>query len=285
MNADTQTRPMFWSIRREMWENRSITMAPLIVSAIVLFGTFASLGFHLPRAGGEAARRALDKAFSVAPAPIMLTSFIVAFFYAIDALYSDRRDRSLLFWKSLPVSDRTAVLSKFSIPMLVLPSIALLFSIATQFILLLVTLPFAFATGANPLAVWAEHSLFPGLLIMIYGLVVHVLWFAPLYGWLMLLSAWARRLPLLWAVLLPFAIGVTEWTLFRTKLFLTFTGYRFIGAMNIAFRGQGKTGNVRALAQLDPIGFLTSPGLWLGLIFAALCLVAAIRLRRNREPI
>jgi predicted outer membrane lipoprotein len=40
-----------------------------------------------------------------------------------------------------------------------------------------------------------------------------------------------------------------------------------------------------SLQSLDPIGFLTSLGLWLGLAFAAACVAGAVWLRRRREPI
>src|SRR5688500_3753928 len=74
----------------------------------------------------------------MAPAPIMLTTLIIAFFYGLDALHGERRDRSILFWKSLPVSDRTPVLSKVLVMMAVLPGIALRLSWAIQFVLFMV---------------------------------------------------------------------------------------------------------------------------------------------------
>ena len=110
------TRPFTWSVRRELWENRSLYVAPLVVTAFVLLGSFISL-LGLPArmqalpALDEAARHAMAvKPFSMAPAPIMLATLLVGIFYALDALYGERRDRSILFWKSLPVSDLTTVL-------------------------------------------------------------------------------------------------------------------------------------------------------------------------------
>ncbi len=273
--AMVRTRPLYWSIRREVWENRSIYIAPLVVTAIVLFGSAISL---LVKPGSMTP-------FRMAPAPIMLTTFIVGFFYSIDALYGERRDRSILFWKSLPVSDRTAVLAKMAVPLVVLPLIAFVLSLVTVIILLFVGTLSMVATGKNPGPVWAD-VLFVQPIIMFYGLTVHALWFAPIHGWLLLLSAWAKRAPMLWAVLPPFLIAMAERGVFKTKHFPSFVGYRFMGAMREAF-GDTKKGehSIDALSQLTPWRFLTSPGLWLGLIFAAACLAAAIRLRRNREPI
>lgn len=118
---------------------------------------------------------------------------------------------------------------------------------------------------------------------MIYGLTVHALWFAPVYAFLLLVSAWAKRTPLLWAVLPFFVAGAMERLLFDSKLVASLLKYRFIGAMSLAFENGGH--NLEHISQLSPLRFLTSAGLWAGLVFAALCLAAAVRLRRDREPI
>ena len=270
-----QTRPLYWSVRREVWENRSIYIAPLIVMAIVLFGSAITL---LAKPGSVTP-------FRMAPAPIMLTTFIVGFFYCIDALYGERRDRSILFWKSLPVSDRTTVLSKAAVPLVVLPLLAFVLSLVTVIVLLLVATVSWVARGLNPGPVWAD-VLFIQPMIMFYGLAAHALWFSPVHGWLLLISAWARRAPVLWAILPPIALSVLERVLFGTTHFASFAGYRFLGVMREGFTNTKQTGgSIDALSQLTPGRLLTTSGLWLGLIFAAACLAAAIRLRRNREPI
>ena len=121
---------------------------------------------------------------------------------------------------------------------------------------------------------------------MFYGLGVHVLWHAPIYAWFLLISAWARRTPFLWAVLPPLALVAGEHIAFRTSYFGAFLRYRWGGAMKEAFVFEGgKMGNISRLSQLDLLGFLTTPGLWTGLIAAAAFLVAAARLRRRGEPI
>jgi ABC-2 type transport system permease protein len=281
---------MYWSVRRELWENRSIYLAPLIDAAVVLLAS--ALGtFSLPRrvrslpTVAPAARHALVVGhYNMTPAPIMLTAFIVGFFYCLDALHGERRDRSILFWKSLPVSDRTTVLSKASIPLVVLPLIAFTLSVAAQVTLLQWSSIVLRASGISPATLWTELRFFQGLLIMIYGLAVHVLWFAPIYAWLLLISAWARRTPVLWAVLPPFAIGMFEKLVFNTSYFQSMLRYRAMGAMTEAFRAHSG-GNIDCLLQLDPARFLSAPGLWVGLIFAVAFLIGAMRLRRNREPI
>jgi ABC-2 type transport system permease protein len=285
----SDTKPLYWAIRRELWENRSVYLAPLIVTAVVLFAMILSVGM-LPRriraAGGAdpvQQHRIVAKPFSLAPAPIMLVSFIVGAFYALDALHGERRDRSILFWKSLPVSDTMTVLSKASIPMVVMPALAFVLSVITFYALLFLgTLIFA-GSGLGALRLWSEVRFIEEPLVMIYGLVVHSLWFAPIYAFFLLVSAWARRTPILWIVVPLFLAGALERMLFNSKLVMSLLRYRVIGAMGLAFETGGR--NVEHVWQLTPLRFLTSPGLWAGLVFAALCLALAIRLRRDREPI
>src|SRR5437868_9876698 len=119
------TRPIYWSIRREFWENRYLYIAPLAVAAVFLFGYLISV-IHSP--GQLRALVALDSAhhhlsgpFDISAALLMGTAILMSVFYCAEALHSERRDRSILFWKSLPVSDVTTVLVKASIPLLILP--------------------------------------------------------------------------------------------------------------------------------------------------------------------
>ncbi len=291
--AAVPTRPMYWSIRRELWENRSIYLAPLIVAAVVLFGSCFSV-MTLPRrlravAPTDAVKQhaVLVRPFSLAPAPIIFTTFLVGFFYALDALYGERRDRSILFWKSLPVSDVTTVISKVSIVMIALPLVGFAVSQVTQLILLMlgtVALP---AQGISAARLWSEFRLFQEPIVMLYGLAVHVIWFAPIYCWLLLVSAWARRTPVLWATLPFLAISAVEKMTFNTTYFANMLKYRLTGAMTEGFVGVDPKGHgvVDRLTQLDLVRFLSAPGLWVGLLFAVACLAAAVRLRRNREPI
>ena len=290
------TRPMYWSVRRELWENRSIYIAPLIVAAVVLFATLVNTAVkapdrmrQLPSTSEERQRTTLLRPFKIAPAPIMVATIIVGLFYSLDALYGERRDRSILFWKSLPVSDATTVLSKMSIPLVVLPAIGLTLSAFAQVMILAQHTTILLLHGISPWPVWRELNFVPGVFVMVYGLAVHALWFAPMYAWLLLVSAWARRTPFLWALLPLFVVGVAERLMFGSTHFVRFLKYRWTGAMPVAFQNKlqarGDSPMIDGIADLTPLRFLSTPGLWLGLIFAAVCVAAAIRLRRSREPI
>jgi ABC-2 type transport system permease protein len=257
----------------------------LIVAAVVLFASMLG-AFGLPgqiRRTDPAQSPSVSRPFSMAPAPIMLTTFIVGLFYSLDALYGERRDRSILFWKSLPVSDAMTVLSKAAIPLAVLPLVGFLLSVVTVTILMMWGTMILLASGVSPAALWAEHRFFQGPIIMFYGLAAHTLWFAPIYAWLMLISAWAKRAPFLWAVLPPLAVAALERLAFGTTFFVSMLQYRVAGAMAEAFTRSD--GNIHRVTELAPLKFLSAAGLWVGLLMAAAFLALAVRLRRNREPI
>jgi ABC-2 type transport system permease protein len=293
--ALSATRPMYWSVRRELWENRSIYIAPLAVAAVYLFGFLISL-FWVPRSMREMAGHDSMPAVNVLAMPyshaamlLALIAFLVGIFYSLDALHGERRDRSILFWKSLPVSDLTTVLSKASIPLVVLPLLAFAVTVALQLIMLLLNAAVMLVSHASTTTPWAP-PLFEMELVTLYGAAVIVLWHAPIYCWFLLVSGWARRATFLWAVLPPVAIAVFEYIAFHTSHLESLLHNRLGGFAAAAFDLKDKNGvpidaHFIPLAQLAPGRFLSSPSLWLGLIFAAACLAAAVRLRRYREPL
>jgi ABC-2 type transport system permease protein len=288
--ALSATRPMYWSIRRELWESRSIYIAPLAAAAVFLVGFLVSL-IHLPQSMRALStldfvnqRAAIVLPYDMVAALLMFTWMIVGAFYCLGALHGERRDRSILFWKSLPVSDLTTVLAKASIPFLVFPVLTFVITVVTQFIMLLLSSAVLSASGGNVATLWTQLS-FPRMsLMLLYHLVtVHTLWYAPFYGWLLLVSAWARRTPFLWAALPPLAIGFGEKIAFNTSHFATFLLHR-LGGGTEAMTMPGSM-PMDPTTHLTPGTYLTSPGLWLGLVFTALCLAAAVRLRRYRGAI
>ena len=284
-------RLLAWSLRREVWENRSIYIAPLIAAAVVVFAFLVST-VHKPDswlvvAALEPSRLDLEltKRYGIVVLPILLTAFIVAVFYCLDALYGERRDRSILFWKSLPVSDLTAVLAKAGIPLVVIPLVASAIAIATQLIVLLLASAILPAKGISAATLWTELPLVRMPVVVIYGVLTLALWHAPIYGWLLLVSAWARRSPLLWAVLPPLALIVVEKIALGSSYFGTLLKYRLMGGFGESFVITIDDHSFQGLPVPDPLKFLSSPAMWAGLIFAAACLAAAVHFRRLREPI
>ncbi len=285
-------RLMYWSVRRELWENRSIYIAPAAVAALFLFGFLIST-IRLP--GKMRAASALSpmqqheliaQPYLLGAGLMMLTTLVVGVFYCLDALYGERRDRSILFWKSLPVSDLTTVLSKAITPVVILPLVTFAITVAMQFIMLLVSTAVLLGSDLSVTTLWAHGSLFQTWPVLLYHLLtVHGLWYAPIYGWLLLVSAWARRAPFLWAGLPLLAIGVVEKIAFNTLYFGTMLANRMLGGGGGADEFMTGYLSMDPLMHFSPGEFLISPGLWIGLAVAAAFLAAAVRLRRYRSPI
>src|SRR5437763_9509078 len=211
-------------------------------------------------------RALIGEPYGVAAMMLILTVFIVGVFYCLDALYGERRDRSILFWKSLPVSDLTAVLSKASIPLVILPLVTFVIIVATHFVMLLWSSVVLLTSGLAG-TTWTRFNIVEQSLILLYSLIALALWHAPIYGWLMLVSGWARRSVFLWAVLPLIVIQVVEKIAFNTSYVGSILKHRVIGFAAEAF-AFGPHARIDSLAQLTPGHFLTTPGLWIGLAFA-----------------
>jgi ABC-2 type transport system permease protein len=287
--AMSATRPLYRSVRRELLEYRSIYIAPLAAAILFLLGFFISMLSLRHRMHGvwpldsAQGRDVFATRYELAGALIMGTGLIVGVFYTLDALYGERRDRSILFWKSLPVSDLITVLSKLTIPIVVLPLLSFTITIATQFVMLLLGSVILLGSGVNIANLWTEASFVHVSLVLLYHfLTVHGLWYAPLYGYLLVVSAWAPRAPFLWAFLPPFVIYGVEKIAFNTSHFLALLQYRLLG------QGDAMAPHSAPpdfMATLIPTHFFSTPGLWTGLAVAAVFLFAAVRLRRYQGPI
>jgi ABC-2 type transport system permease protein len=291
--AIRRTWPFYWSVRRELWENRFLFIAPLSVAALVLisyiFGTVRLPGLLIAHGGINASGASAPPQglpYSIAAIAVMVTGIIVAIFYCLGALYNEKRDRSILFWKSLPVSDRVAVLSKAAIPLVVLPAIIFVIVIAMQLVMLVLTFAIVVLNNENIPAFWTHWPFFQMVVVVLYGLVTLALWHAPLYAWMLLVSAWAKRVPFLWAVLTPAGLCLVEKIALGTSFVSHALANRLAGAFPAAFTSVD-AGQVMpvTLAQLAPLQFLGTPALWSGLAITVVFLAAAIRLRRYRGPL
>ncbi|GMV30668.1 MAG: hypothetical protein AMXMBFR59_27930 [Rhodanobacteraceae bacterium] len=220
-----------WLLKREYWEHRGgFQWAPLIAAGVVLlvFTIAVITGLanlkidgaiingvkmsDLAAAMTPEQRLQVGAGFDVglffAGAPIAITLAIVTFFYLLGSLYDDRRDRSILFWKSLPVSDLETVLSKVVAATVIAPVFALAATLLLMLGLLLLFSAIVAFYGINPFTtIWANASPLSvvGKIAMLIPL--NAVWALPTIGWLMLCSAFAKRVPFLWATLLPVAIG------------------------------------------------------------------------------
>ncbi|HXZ41808.1 MAG TPA: ABC transporter permease [Terriglobales bacterium] len=286
------TRPFYWSVRREIWENRWIYVGQLAVAGVFLVGFVFNMSRWLDKMRSLSATdpakywETVSLPYNVGAGALMAALILMTIFYSSDALYGERRDRSILFWKSLPVSDLTTVLAKASIPLVILPLLTFAFTIALHLIMLLLSSIVLPLSGMSVASWWNELGIFQMWGMLLYHiLLAHVLWPFPVYCWLILVSGWARRAPLLWAALPVVAIGGLEKLIFRTSHFAAMVGNRLIGSGAPTDVTSGEMFPTGPMTHLTPIRYFSAPSLWIGLVVAAVFLGLAIRLRRYRDPV
>jgi ABC-2 type transport system permease protein len=286
-------RPLRWLVRRELWEHRSVHRVPLVVAGLAfvafLLGSARIASMPAPFAGMEASQAAVQLArpYAFVALAVVMSALLVAVFYCLGALHGERRDRSILFWKSLPVSDLATVLSKASIPLAVLPAIVFVLLVALQWTMLCVSSAVLLLHHQPVEPLWERASVFDLMWRSAYGLVASALWLAPIYAWLLLVSAWAQRMTMLWAVLPWIMLSLFEHIAFETSYVGAFVRHRLGGFVRAAFEAGPLPWHLPFGAELEPapLRFLASPGLWGGLVFAAACLYGAAWVRRRRGPI
>ena len=289
--AASPTRPFYWSVRRELWENRSIYLAPLAVAAAFFVG-FIATHIHLAARIREVAkldpaaqRPLIAQPYDVIAGLMMVTGMLVGAFYCLDALYGERRERTILFWKSMPVSDTTTVLSKATVPLIILPLVTWVVGVATQFLMLVWSSVLLLGSGMSPAILWNQISFLQMAFLLLYHLVtVHALAPFPIYCWFLLVSAWARRWPILWATLPVVVIGGFEKLIFNTSHVANILLDRLTGGGTDSMQ-MPHSFPTDPVTQITPWRFLSSPNLWIGLLVAALFLAAAVRVRRSRGPL
>lgn len=285
-------RRFLWALRREMWEIRWIWLAPAGIAVVLVIG-FGAYAFHLPARMTAAAaldaahqRQALLVPYDLVAGFFMVVGLLVAAIYCVDALYGERRDRSILLWKSLPVSDAMTVLAKLSIPLLVLPVIIWALTVAVQVTMLLTSTAILAANGQSAASLWSQIHLVSNSMGLLYHLVaLHGIAQAPLYAWLLLVSAWATRAPLAWAILPPVAIGFLERVVFGTTRFAELVLSGFSGGSSGAMKAPAGATLMDTMNAVPVTRMIVEPGLWIGFAVAGVFLVGAVRLRRSAQPI
>jgi ABC-2 type transport system permease protein len=269
---------IIWSLRRELLENRSVTFGPLGAATIFLAGFIARL-IRNP-ASTQPSTPAVGDPYMYAALVIMATTAIVGVFYCLDALYAERRDRSVLFWKSLPVSDTVTVLSKAAIPLVVLPFLTIAITVALHLVMLLSGSIVLELQGLNAAQLWQAVAPVDFAGRLVYHVIgIHALWYAPFFAWLLLASAWSRRAPFVWAGLPILAVIVVEKLVVGSTRFLDLIRSRAVGDPG------GLSGSRDMLGHMDPGSYFGNPGLWTGLALSVVFLAAAVRIRRRSGPL
>ena len=283
-------------VRREFWEHRALWIAPLAVAVLVAVSAFwihASFDSHdtawmgpFPGQTKVALLTIVQWALSM---PLYIAMLFVVFFYALDCLYAERKDRSILFWKSMPVSDGMTVASKALTALVVVPLGVFLLALVTGVVFTLLFGVRVTVGGAPFVLSWDTLQWLRGEAAMLLLLSAALLWYAPVVAVLMLLSAWSRRNPFMWLTV-PALAPLLEYIIFRTHYIWSFYRYRRNGiwdALGIAHtniitkHGIHPFGDL--LGELSWRGAFLNPDLWLGVAVAVALLYAAARIRRYRD--
>ena len=221
-------KTMKWLVRREFWEHRGMFFwAPLIAAGLIVLAVAAAsfkgsstinekvqfdVNGHtmvtsvkgLPAPMVEKLGDVMAATYMVTAAPLIMLLTFTLFFYCLGAMYDERRDRSILFWKSLPVSDTETVASKVGTALVVAPLLYIGIGIALALVALLLGALTLTAHGINLFpTLFSNSSLYLSPLMIVGVLPVYALWALPTVGWLMMVSSWAKSKVFLWAVGVP----------------------------------------------------------------------------------
>ena len=295
-------------IKREIWEHRSIWVTPAAIAVIVTLGVLAMLVFASGFAAeldmaifgaqnlaGDSERKAALTAFFLSTSWVFIIALmILTVFYSLDSLYAERKDKSILFWRSLPVTDAETVISKLITAIFVLPVATILGIIGTHIVnLTIASIWVSMKGGDGGMLVWGSVSFLDNWLAAFIVILASGIWMSPFVGWFLLVSAYTKRSPLLMAFMPLILIGLLEGIILRTHVF----------AENVLARGDGLPifrtvdierffeteewrvgeGASSLLTHLDIVQFLTSPSMWAGVAVCALLSTGAIYVRRFRD--
>jgi ABC-2 type transport system permease protein len=286
-----------WLVRREFWENRAIWMVPAIIGAALTLAALFGKVDMVPLASPEQSR---------VMGGVVLFAFGVSFFavmslystwYLLDCLYADRKDRSVLFWKSLPISDTATVLSKLFTGLIAIPLVYFFAAdISTLLMAFIISVRARSSVGS---ALWQPDLWLQLQALWLYLIVTTAVWYLPFAGWLMLVSAWAKRAVMLWSILPLLALYLVERWFFGTHVVGTQLEERTLGYIPRAFHDlSDHAGWVTTVIDndtittpgsvwrlLNPLGFFSSPATWLGVVVGVALIVATIQLRLRRTEL
>ncbi len=297
-------------VQREFWEHRSIFVTPVVIGIIVILmsitGQVAVSAFDeavdLAILGasnvGERERAAAISAIAMAVSTLFLMAMgVLTFFYLLDTLYTERKDKSILFWRSLPVTDAETVISKLLTAVVAIPLITFAVVAVTHLLVLGISGIWLGGRGGDAMhLIWSAAPLGANWLATLILFLAVPLWFLPLAGWFLFVSAWTKRSPFLVATLPLILLPMLERiligsTLFRDAIFVRSAKVPLFSADagdSFAFGGAehlhlAEDADVTLLAYIDLSRFLSDPGLWLGIVVGGLLVAAAVYVRRYRD--
>jgi ABC-2 type transport system permease protein len=279
-----------WLVRREFWENKAIWIMPAAIGCALtvaaLFGR-VEISFQDLQAQSRSVTAMALFAFG---AVFYAAMAIYSCWYLLDCLYADRKDRSVLFWKSMPVSDTATVLSKVFVALVAIPAVYLAAAdLAT--VLMAIIVSARMSLGGAP---WQPEFWLQLQLLWLYATLTTAIWYLPICGWLLVVSAWAKRAVMLWSILPPLAATLAEHLFVGTNVIgralqtRLFTGYRLTAFYDSSPHEWSMRAGDPAAAlggawrQLDLTRFFSSPQTWTGVLVGAGLIAVAIQLRTRR---
>ncbi len=283
-----------WLIRREFWENRAIWTLPAGIGAALILGALFGRVDVVASTTPEQTRIVGGFVLFAFGVTFFAVMSLYSTWYLLDCLYADRKDRSVLFWKSLPISDTASVLAKLCTGLIVIPLVYFLAADVTT--LLIAFIISVRARNSFASALWQPDVWLQLQALWSYLIVTTAIWYLPFAGWLIVVSAWARRAVMLWSVMPLLAVYLLERWFFGTHYVGTQLVDRTLGYIPRAFHDfSDRRGWVSTIVDndtislpesvwrmLDPVGFLSSPATWLGAAFGAALVFVAIQLRLRR---
>ncbi|MGO9931431.1 MAG: hypothetical protein ACLPV8_06420 [Steroidobacteraceae bacterium] len=284
-----------WLIRREFWENRAIWMIPAVFGGMLIVAALFSHVHIPPPATPNDVRNFCAGYLVTFGLMFWVVMSVYAIWYLLDCLYADRKDRSILFWKSMPISDTDTVLSKLFVALIVIPVVSFLAADVTALLAaFIVSIRLPASIGGT---LWQPDLWLQMQVLWVYAVVTAAIWYLPVAGWLMLVSAWAKRAVILWSVLPPLALNIIEVWFFHTNMVGRVLNRRLTGLPMIALSPDGgKSWHIDSATHslnlpssvfyfINPSGFFSSPETWVGAAVGALLIIGAIQLRMRRAEI
>jgi ABC-2 type transport system permease protein len=290
-----------WLMRREFWENRAIWLVPAALGVLLVLAALFG-GYRVVGAVDLTTVRVVIQAGALDGMIIISMTFFAVMalystWYLLDCLYGDRKDRSILFWKSMPISDAATVACKLGTALIVIPLIYFVLADLTTLIMAFIISVRASSYIGSSL--WRGDLWLQIQALWLYLIVTAAIWYLPVAAWLLVVSAWARRAVMLWSILPPLALVIAERVFLGSHVIAGQLEARLDGYFSHALRYNPAAVNwvtteighdtintpVSVVQFLNPGGFFSSSGTWIGAAVGAALIAGAIQLRMRRTEI
>jgi len=244
----TQIESLFFGLKREFWEHRrAILWAPVIFSVLILLLSIVLNVVYHPNTkpsgksstteqqsgqileDNEAEQQlSIDKRqqrkFGRITFLFLTLAWLVSIFYLLSAFYSDRKDSSVFFWKSLPVSETQNAIYKLVFAVLCFPVVALAISWVLYIVLTVLQLEGMRTVDSGNTWSVVEHAFDAQRLIVmpLIGIIAGTLWGLPLFCYALMVSAMAKKYPFLTFIVPIIALVFAEKILYQESYLLDF---------------------------------------------------------------